>query len=48
MSKTYKLTRRGEILSDFAIAILVIAVGYATLHILARVIIWIGELLGVA
>jgi hypothetical protein len=48
MSKSYKLTARGEAVLGFAEGILIVAVGFATLHILARVIIWIGELLGVA
>lgn len=46
MSKTYKLTARGEAVLSWAQAILLIAVGYATLHLFARAVVWLGELLG--
>lgn len=47
MNKSYRLTARGEAVSSFAIAIVFVIAGFATLHLFARAVIWLGELLGV-
>ena len=50
MDKSYRLTARGKAVSNFAfylaIAIAVVIGGYATLHLYARAVIWLGEFLG--
>lgn len=46
MDKSYRLTARGEAVSSFAVAIMVVIAGFATLHLFARAVIWLGEFLG--
>jgi predicted methyltransferase len=42
-AKAYRLTKRGEVVLAVCQGIAVVALGYATLHITASIIIWLGQ-----
>jgi hypothetical protein len=45
--KTYELTKRGESAVMVAQALLLVAIGFAVLHIFARGVVWLGEFLNI-